>query len=154
MTSALRASNIRVVDSAKPPTRPYKPSFVLNSALGLLAGAFFGLAFVVMRERADRSIQAPGETGLYLDVPELGVIPSADAERSRCFAYYHHNGKVIGGKGAENGKRSSQVELVTWQRKPSVLADSFRATLTSILYSGENGARPRIIVLTSASPRE
>jgi uncharacterized protein involved in exopolysaccharide biosynthesis len=62
MTSALRASNIRVVDSAVPPTRPYKPSVVLNSALGLLAGALFGFVFVVMRERADRSIQAPGES--------------------------------------------------------------------------------------------
>ncbi len=153
MTSALRASNIRVVDPAKPPTRPYKPSLVLNSAMGLLAGAFFGLVFVVMRERADRSIQAPGEAALYLEVPELGVIPSADAERSRCFAYYH-KGKVIADKEAENGKRSKQVELVTWQRKPSVLADSFRDTLTSILYSGENGCRPRIIVLTSAMPRE
>ena len=64
MTSALRASNIRVVDSAIPPTRPYKPKIVLNSALGLLAGAFFGFVFVVMRERADRSIQAPGEAAL------------------------------------------------------------------------------------------
>ena len=35
-----------------------------------------------------------------------------------------------------------------------MLADSFRATLTSILYSGENGDRPRIIALTSASPGE
>ena len=62
MTSALGASNIRVVDSAEPPTRPYKPSVVLNSALGLLAGAFFGIAFVVVQERADRSIQGPGDT--------------------------------------------------------------------------------------------
>ena len=30
MTSALRASNIRVVDSARPPTRPYKPVMVLR----------------------------------------------------------------------------------------------------------------------------
>ena len=64
MTSALRASNIRVVDSAVAPTRPYKPRIVLNAALGLLAGALFGFVFVVMRERADRSIQAPGEASL------------------------------------------------------------------------------------------
>jgi capsular exopolysaccharide synthesis family protein len=153
MTSALRSSNIRVVDSAQPPTHPYKPILLLNSALGLLAGAFFGIVFVVMRERADRSIQAPGEAALSLGVPELGVIPSADAEGSRCFAYYH-NAKVIEGKEAENGKRSRQVELVTWQRKPSVLADSFRGTLTSILCCGENGTRPRVIALTSASPGE
>ena len=86
MTSALRSSNIRVVDPATPPVRPYKPSFALNMGLGLLAGAFFGMAFVVMRERADQSIKSPGEAALYLDVPELGVIPAADAEGSRLFA--------------------------------------------------------------------
>ncbi len=153
MSSALRASNIRVVDSARPPTRPYRPILLLNSALGLLAGALFGIAFVVMSERADLSIHAPGEAALSLGLPELGAIPSADAEGSRCFAYYH-NKKRIKGETAGNDKRPARVELVTWQRKPSVLADSFRATLTSILFSGENGDRPRIIAVTSANPRE
>ena len=128
MTSALRASNIRVVDSAEPPTRPYKPSVALNSALGLLAGAFFGIAFVIMRERADQSIRTPGEAELYLGVPDLGAIPSALAVRSHLYNYFQN------GKGLESKKSGSykqlQVELVTSNRKPSVLADAFRATLT------------------------
>jgi len=109
------------------------------------------MVFVVMRERLNRNIQAPGETALYLDVPELGVIPSADAERNRRFPYFH-KGREIDGQEGENGKR--QVELVTWQKKPSLLADSFRATLTSILCAGENGDRPRVIGLTSANSGE
>ena len=135
------------------PTRPYKPVLVLNSALGLLAGAFFGFVFVVMRERADRSIHSPGETALYLDIPELGVIPSATREESRRFGYYHKR-KVIEGLGLKDDQASRQVELITSQKKPSVLADCFRGTLTSILYSGENGNRPGVIVLTSANPGE
>ena len=43
---------------------------------------------------------------------------------------------------------------MTWRRNLSVLADCFRATATSILYAGENGDRPRVIVLTSANPAE
>jgi succinoglycan biosynthesis transport protein ExoP len=152
MTSALGASNIRVVDSAIAPARPYKPSVVLNSALGLLAGAFFGMAFIVVQERSDRSIQAPGETTIYLDVPELGAIPSAKAVRNRLPAYYQ-NGKALENKKSENGK-PWQVELVTSNMKQSPLADAFRATLTSILYSGENGDRPRIIVITSTNSGE
>jgi capsular exopolysaccharide synthesis family protein len=154
VTSALSASNVRVVDSANPPTHPYKPNLVLNSALGLLVGVFLGMVFVVMRERADSSIQAPGEAALYLDVPELGVIPSAAAEESRRFAYlYLQKGRNVDGQEEEDGKGRSQVELVTW-RGHSVLADSFRATLTSILCSGDNGSRPRLIVLTSANSGE
>jgi capsular exopolysaccharide synthesis family protein len=162
--------------------RRYKPNLLLNSALGLLAGAFFGIGFVVMRERADQSIQAPGQTALYLEVPELGVIPSAHAEGNRRFSYYHdrrelavanrdsgngstHTPDLIQGLGlgvaaaqspaaARQSPPPSRVELVTLQQRPSVLADAFRATLASILYSGENGDRPRVIVLTSANPRE
>jgi capsular exopolysaccharide synthesis family protein len=153
IASALHASNVRVVDPARPPARPYKPSLLLNSMLGLFAGGFLGIVFIVMRQRADRSIQAPGEVSLYLDVPELGVIPSADAALSRSFAYYRQ------ARGAESKKTEKEnckgpVELVTWQKKPSVLADSFRSTLASILYCGENGNRPRVVALTSAGPQE
>jgi polysaccharide biosynthesis transport protein len=49
---------------------------------------------------------------------------------------------------------SSRIELSTWQRKPSAVAESFRATLVSILFSGENGSRPRVMVVTSSNPSE
>ena len=153
MTSALRASNIRVVDSAVPPTRSHKPDFVLNSALGLLTGAFFGFVFVVVRERADRSIQGPGEAVLTLGAPELGVIPSLNAERSRFFAYYQR-GRTTKGVAWKKNEPSPQVELVTSGRNLSVMADCFRAAATSILYAGENGRSPQVIVLTSPSPGE
>ncbi|MBZ5586325.1 MAG: polysaccharide biosynthesis tyrosine autokinase [Acidobacteriia bacterium] len=153
IASALHASNVRVIDPARPPARPYKPSLVLNSMLGLFAGGFLGIVFIVMRERADRSIQAPGEASLYLDVPELGVIPSANAERSRSFTWYRQ-ARAAETKKTEREIRNSPVELVTWQKGPSMLAESFRSTLASILYAGENGSRPRVIALTSASPRE
>ncbi len=153
IASALHASNIRVVDPANPPLLPYKPNLFLNSLLGLFGGGFLGIIFVVMRERADRSIQAPGEASLYLDVPELGVIPSAAAERSRSFDYYRQTWSAEAKK-SETENRKTPVELATWKRKPSVLAESFRSTMASILYSGENGDRPRVIAVTSASPGE
>lgn len=153
MTSALRASNVRVVDSARPPTHPYKPRLILNSAIGVLAGAFFGLVFVVMRERADRSIRTPGEVGLSLGLTELGAIPSLDAERSRFFAYYR-SGRVAKELEGEKDDPSPRVELAISGTNPSVLADSFRTAATSLLYLGENGNRPRVIALTSAFARE
>ena len=166
MSSALQASNIRVVDSAVAPTRPYKPSLLLNAALGVFAGAFFGIAFVVMQERADHCIRAPGESEMYLEIPELGAIPAASATGNRLFAYYRNgNGNGNGnGKASHaaksllssngNGHQPVRIELATSYTKPSVLADAFRATLTSILYSGENGNRPRVIVVTSANSGE
>src|SRR2546422_3907440 len=77
IASAMPASNTRVIDPARPPGRPYKPDIVRNSGLGLLAGLLLGVVFVFIREHADRSLQLPGDAPLYLNLPELGAIPSA-----------------------------------------------------------------------------
>jgi len=89
IASAMRASNARVVDPAKPPASPYKPKLSTNAAIGLLAGLFLGVVFVVMREREDRTVQEPGEAPFWLSVPELGVIPSALSGRSLKKSYYY-----------------------------------------------------------------
>ena len=163
LSSALRASNIHVVDPAKPPTRPYKPDGESSAGIGLLSGLILGAAFVVMQERADRTIQDPGETQTFLNLPELGVIPANDTG-TRVRLRIANNKKLTGEavNGGKNGQVAavgelvsrSRVELVSWQRKPTIVAESFRATLVSILFSGENGSRPRVMVVTSAGPAE
>jgi capsular exopolysaccharide synthesis family protein len=44
--------------------------------------------------------------------------------------------------------------VVFWRRELSALAESFRAVLTSLLFSGRNGDRPKVIVLSSPNPGE
>ncbi|MBI3665301.1 MAG: polysaccharide biosynthesis tyrosine autokinase [Acidobacteria bacterium] len=163
--SAMQASNIRVIDPARTPKRPYKPNLFVNAGLGLLAGVFCGVVFVFLREHADRSFKGPGDAAMYLKVPELGVIPSntsAGAKsphgRRRLVISLRNAPKPepkTDGNGPESKNGNTErVELATWQQQPSALAESFRATLTSILLSGNNGARPRIIVFTSPNPME
>jgi polysaccharide biosynthesis transport protein len=144
IASAMRASNVRVVDPAKVPKTPYKPNASQSAGLGLLSGMLIGAAFIVMRERADRTIQKPGDTPLYLQLPELGIIPSGKSSglRNPLAAI------PSGSKGAD------QVELVTWHRKPSAVAESFRSTLISILFANDVATKPKILVLTSAGPAE
>lgn len=155
IASALRASNVRVVDPAQPAETPYKPSFPRNGALGLFAGLFLGAAFLIVRDRYDRTIQNPEDAGLYLGVSELGVIPSAGSG-ARKGLYYGRKTRELQAANANSPalKLPDVLELVTFNKSASVLAESFRAILTSILFSGHNGSRPRVIVLTSAQPAE
>ena len=76
IASAMRSSNYKVVDPAKPPGGPYKPNPRQSATMGSLGGLVLGVLFVLVRERADRSLQQPGDVGHYLNLPELGVIPS------------------------------------------------------------------------------
>ncbi|MGD0013246.1 MAG: polysaccharide biosynthesis tyrosine autokinase [Bryobacteraceae bacterium] len=144
IASTLRASNVRVVEPATVPGAPYKPDVVHNTLLGLLAGLAAGVAFVVLRDRADRTLQEPGDAAFYLNVSELGVIPSYGAElrrERRLLPWQAH-------------KPGDEMALVTWRRKPSALAESFRGVLTSIMFAGLKHGRPQVIVLSSANPTE
>jgi polysaccharide biosynthesis transport protein len=169
ITSALRASNIRIVDPADAPGSPFKPDVSRSIIVGLLSGIILGVAFSVLRERADRTLQDPGDPTFYLKLPELGVIPAKALEgnpgSSLIPAVIRVNGNGNGngnGVGSSNGSTAStdmevlddSLELISWHRKSSLLAESFRTTLTSILFSGQNEMRPRVLVLTSASPKE
>lgn len=154
IASALHASNVRVVDPATLPQRPIWPNYKILAPLGLLFGLLAGLGAVVMIERMDRSLRQPGEIQLWTNVPELGTIPSASVDAGRKVRIKvlkdgsgdRTNRLVTGDK-----KMERAVELTTWQRKPSLMAEAFRAALTSILFVGENGNRPRVVVLTSAN---
>jgi succinoglycan biosynthesis transport protein ExoP len=149
LAAAMRDSNVLVVDRASPPLLPYRPDLPMNSAIGLFSGVFLGLGFVLLRERIDRRISAPGDAQVYLDLPELGVIPLDEVATSRQISnglYPRRSAPAI------PLSRADYPELATWKRKPSLVAECARTTLTSILLPSENGDGPRVIVLTSPCP--
>ena len=152
IASALRASNVRVVDPAETPDLAVFPNFRLNAALGLFAGLFLSTVFVTVRERADRTLQEPGEVKLWTNLAELGTIPSVTSVKVSPAA---NPDAPAAGKRILRGRDSANsVALTTLRHKNSVVAEAFRCTLTSLLFVGEGGSRPRVLVVTSASPGE
>ncbi|OLC99409.1 MAG: hypothetical protein AUH86_02560 [Acidobacteria bacterium 13_1_40CM_4_58_4] len=149
----MRDSNVLVVDRAKPPLLPYRPSFPMNSAIGLFSGLFLGFGFVILRDRLDRRITAPGDAQAYLDLPELGVIPFDQGGLAGQIAGRLHSHRPTRTLTSDTAPDSSAnwPELATWKRKPSFLAECARTTLTSILLPSQNGDCPGVVVLTSPS---
>jgi len=149
LASAMRDSNVLVVDRARPPLLPYRPSLPMNSAIGLCSGVLFGFGFVLLRERVNHRISVPGDAQVFLDLPELGVIPLDDSVLPR---------QISNGLNPRRPApslptwKSNGPELATWKRKPSMVAECARTTLTSILLPIENGEGPQVIVITSPCP--
>jgi len=56
VASAIRPSNIRIVNQATPPLYPARPNIPLNAGLGAMAGLFLGFGFLFMSEHAPRRI--------------------------------------------------------------------------------------------------
>ncbi len=140
IASAIQPSNIRMVTAAKPPLRPYKPNLPLNLGIGMFAGFALGIAYVVASAQADRTLRAPGEAELYLNVPELGAIP-----RAKHGALRRRNGS--------NG-HGSGLGLTTRDERLSVFSESFRATLASLLFTRGAADAPAAFVVTSPLPAE
>ena len=149
LAAAMRDSNVLVVDRARAPLHPYRPSIPMNSAIGLCGGAIFGLGFILLRERVDRRISAPGDAQVYLDLPELGVIPLDETAIPRQLGNGLNSRRLPQGPPRS---KSDWPELATWKRKPSLVAECVRTALTSILLPGASDEEPQVIVITSPCP--
>ena len=150
IASALRASNINIVDRADVPGGPYKPDVARSTLAAMLTGLVLGIAYAVARERADRTLQDPGDAEHYLKIPELGVIPLGKIDEPLTVRPIETAESV-----AVNGSApTAGVELITHNSRTSMVAEAFRTTLTSILFSGGVVERSRVLVVTSASPKE
>ncbi len=135
VNAAARVQNARVVDAATPPTVPYRPNPARNAAIGLLSGLMAGAAFILVRDATDRRLRGPGTTSCYLNIPELGVIPSARPHLLPT---------------ARRGKLATKRP----PRKAAPVADAFHSAVTSIFMPGRYAQPPQVVVVTSAAAHE
>jgi polysaccharide biosynthesis transport protein len=146
LASAMKATDIHVIESAAAPLIPYKPVPLLNMGFGLVSGVCLGAMIIIQRARSNTRIEDPGDTAIELNVPELGIIPAS--VRPRPPQFLRLLGKSV------SAVSRHRPELTTWQQPPSVLAESFRLTLASILLSSKDGVRPSVIAVSSANAGE
>jgi capsular exopolysaccharide synthesis family protein len=158
--SALRASNVRVVAPAKSPLAPALPSWPIDLGIGFLLGCVGSLLYILLRERSDRSVRMPGESLMIVDVPELAVIPSArlDPRSPIPFGKRTPNRLGSGGTNVAGQKPANLLEMpagpsMKWGDLDSLIAESFRSAVTSILLGGRSESGQRVIVVTSAHPQ-
>jgi capsular exopolysaccharide synthesis family protein len=143
VASALHTTSVRLIDVARPPADPYSPNLPLNGAIGLAVSLFLGLIMILVQERGSSHTQGWIESRV-LKVRELGTIPEAasDPLLRDCI------------RGVPAGKREeASIELITWHTQ-SLLAESYRSALTSIMFSPGFRRRHCVLAVTSVEPQE
>ena len=146
VSKAMRVGNVRLVEPAQAPLKPYRPRVLTNAFMGLMAGLFLAIAFVALRERVDYNIRVPGESPACLRVPELGAVPSAESGETLM--------SVLMPPGIVRSAGASRPAIAASSGELSPVADSFRAILASLLFSPRNAVPSIAIVITSAGPGE
>jgi succinoglycan biosynthesis transport protein ExoP len=149
IASALPTESIRVIDPGLPARNPSNRNEWTYSLMGMATGCLAGFMIGIVLRFLDRSFKAPGQVPAALNVPELGVIPSRQFSDRRPGARKFP--ALSGGNGSE-----SAIEMVVWREKPSLVAESFRYAVTSILQSRSSSGRRhyQLLIVTSAQIRE
>lgn len=162
ITSGLQPSTIHLIDAAEPPIKPDRPNVALASCLAFVCSTFLGVMAVLIKDTVGEKIQQPGDSALYLNVNELGNIPS-----ERIFTQWLRSKRLLTSRAAPlldishrtktRGALEGGVEFATWNETESLTAQCFRATLASILFFShqKNGyQKVRNLVVTSAGSNE
>jgi polysaccharide biosynthesis transport protein len=161
LASAMQATTIRTVDAAMVPTLPIMPRRFRSMAVGLILGTVVGICFALFRERTETVLRTPGEAPRYLNVRELGVIPSARVGLSKVYINKlvkpsTSAGLLTGpsGPGNPQSKSDQVIDLATWKAHASLVAEAYRSTTYSILLEGKEFERGKSYVISSPSAGE
>jgi succinoglycan biosynthesis transport protein ExoP len=149
--SAVRASSVRVANAARPAAAPYSPNMAKHLGVGLLGAIMCSILFVLIRERSNRSIRNPGESIKLIAVPELGVIPSAKFP-ARDLSQVPRR-RLLPIAGVPESSSTVPVAITSWQGNESLVKESIRSVVTSLVMYGESFYRNRIILMTSPHPQ-
>lgn len=156
VATAVPTTNVRVVDPAAPSRSANLKNFYLGGGLGAAAGMLFGAIIAIILYQSDSMFQKPGEALSVLQLPELGVIPSGEIFKDRRVRLRMTYWK---GKSAQNNSpgnsqdRMTGLEVIRQGDYPTLLAESFRAVVTSLLFS-QNIAGCRVVTVTSPNPQD
>jgi capsular exopolysaccharide synthesis family protein len=149
VSAGLRSSNIRIVDVARVPTSPSAPNIPRNIALGLALGLFGGIGLAFVLDSLDNTVRTPEEAQIISALPSLGIIPLSTKQMVKD----RKNGHPRLSLSSRTSESADSLQLITFVRPRSELAESYRALRTSIMLSSL-GSPPKVILVTSALPQE
>jgi succinoglycan biosynthesis transport protein ExoP len=159
VSAGLKASNIRIVDPAKPPYKPVSPKVSLNLVLAAILGLGLGVCAAFLQEHFDQTIQNEQDVERFLRLPALAFIPSLESLNGHPLKGRTRldRGSTLGLSDAQNLPDEIVVQSLPGDdlasRKNADLSESFRELRTSVLLSS-GGRSIGSLLVTSALPAE
>lgn len=145
----METSNIKIVDRAEVPRRPFSPDKRRTLLLALMLGLGGGVFLVFALNYLDNTVKSPEEVEKLLKVPALGFVPAVGAKASQSYYNHYYSDR----KKQQGEQRLKTIELVNLKEPESTFAEHYRNVRTSLLLSNPDNP-PKSFVVTSALPQE
>lgn len=75
LSGQFSANNVRIVDEAVVPVKPYRPRKMVNIAIGLLSGVLLGMLITFLLEFLDQTTKTAKDIEDKFKIPLLGFVP-------------------------------------------------------------------------------
>jgi len=147
LAAGLNSSNVRVVDRARVPLHPARPSIPRNMEFALLIGLVVGVVIAFGLEALDTTVKTPDQAASISGLPILGVIPLQSAYGAVTTISKAYLLKKV------PRNNISPRPLISYLEPQSEIAEAYRALRTSILLSSPSHP-PRSILVTSSVPQD
>ena len=85
VSNIIEGSSVRIVDYAVLPSVKTSPSFLKNTAVGVLAGAVFAALIIIVGYLLDDIVREEDFLTSNFDIPMLAVIPNLDEKKSKSY---------------------------------------------------------------------
>lgn len=129
LSGALRTSNVKVLDAARPSMGPIRPNVPQGVMMGIIAGLILGIGLALLLEFLDSSVASQQEVEERLGLTFLGFVPTIP-------------------EGANGPK-----DLHVFREPKSMIAECTRAVRTNLLFMSPDKPFKRMLV-TSSGPQE
>lgn len=129
LSGALRTSNVKVLDAARPSMGPIRPNVPQGVMMGIIAGLVLGLGLALLLEFLDSSVASQQEVEERLGLTFLGFVPTIP-------------------EGTTGPK-----DLHVFREPKSMIAECTRAVRTNLLFMSPDKPFKRMLV-TSSGPQE
>jgi polysaccharide biosynthesis transport protein len=157
VSASLKASNIRIVDSAEPPAKPAKPKTLLNLTVAAFLGLALGMCAALFQERMDDTLKGDDDIERLVGFPSLAlipIVPSSNGDQHGIHKFLPGDkALMLTGNGTGKNSRSSWHRIDRDRTQHPSLVEAFRSLSTSVLLSTPDRP-PSSLLVTSAQPAE
>ena len=159
VSAGLKASNIRLVDSAEPPAKPFKPRTLLNLSVAVFLGLALGICAALFQERMDDTLKGDDDVERLLGLPSLALIPVVPASNGDHLGIHRFLPRDRSLSLAGNGNGSRKDPHPSWHlidrdgTQHAALGEAFRSLRTSVLLSTPDRP-PSSLLITSTQPAD